>query len=104
MSPNVFIMVKSKNILSPFKTVSAYDYQQEALDDYIDNNIQVPKKYNPNNSTLIFYINKFDSSNFNGDYSDFYIFVKEDESVYILSRNESKLRTFCSYINRLLSY
>jgi len=96
----VYIMIDANNIHTTYKVVSAYDYQENALNDYINNNIDGQKKYNPN-CDIIFYINKFDYSDFKGDYSDFYSFIRENGTKSIISRNKDKLSNFCGYINRL---
>ncbi len=96
----VFIMINNNDIYIPNKVVSAYDYQENALNNYIDNKLDGQKKY-IFNCDIIFYIDKFDSSNLKGEYSDFYTFIREDGSKSILSKNKDKLSNFCGYINRL---
>ena len=98
----VFIMVDSNNIYTPYNLVPAHDYQENALNDYIDNHIDGKKKYFPN-CDIIFYIDKFDNTSLEGDYSDFYNFIREDGTITTISRNKDKLTNFCGYINRLTS-
>jgi len=96
----VFIMVDYT--IYKKKVVPAYDYQENSLNNFIDNNFNVKTQYiiNPN---INFYIDKFDFSSFNGDYSDFYLLIREDGSSSIISQNEEKLKSFCAYRNRLVS-
>ena len=101
--PTVFIIINNNNIYTPFTVSPAYDYQEDALNDYIENHLHEPKKYNPQES-IIFYIDKFDSSNLQGDYSDFYSFIRDDGSKSTISKNKEKLSNFCGYVNRLTSY
>ena len=84
------------------KVVPAYDYQENSLNNFINNNFNIKTQYiiNPN---INFYIDKFDYSSFNGDYSDFYLLIREDGSSSIISKNEEKLKSFCAYRNRLVS-
>ena len=94
-----FIMV-TENYLK--KVYPAHDYQEEALTDYIDNHRTKSQLYiiEP---TIIFSIDIFDSSPLQGDYSDFYSFIRNDGSIYVISRNENKLKNYCAFINRLIS-
>ena len=82
--------------------VSAYDYQEKSLNNFIENKYDKKTHYFIN-STINFYIDKFDYTLFNGDYSDFYVIIREDGSSSIISKNEEKLKSFCAYRNRLLS-
>jgi hypothetical protein len=95
----VFIMIDD-NIYK--KVVPAYDYQENSLNNFINNNFNIKTQYiiNPN---INYYIDKFDFSSFNGDYSDFYLLIREDGSSSIISKNEEKLKSFCAYRNRLVS-
>ena len=95
----VFIMIDNSIYK---KVVPAFEYQENSLNNFINNNFNVKTQYiiNPN---INFYIDKFDYSSFNGDYSDFYLLIREDGSSSIISKNEEKLKSFCAYRNRLVS-
>jgi hypothetical protein len=95
----VFIMIYD-NIYK--KVVPAYDYQENSLNNFINNNFNIKTLYiiNPN---IKFYIDKFDFSSFNSDYLDFYLLIREDGSSSIISKNDEKLKSFCAYRNRLVS-
>jgi hypothetical protein len=95
-----FIMIDDNNMTK--KIVPAYDYQELALNDYIDNQKTGRHQYIINTS-MSFYIDNFNSTGLNNDYSDFYSFIREDDTISIISRNEDKLRGFCGFRNRLLS-
>jgi hypothetical protein len=69
------------------------EYQESALDDYIKSGLTVPKKYIFGSIQFVIQSNR--------NYDDFYTFVKDDNTKYILSRNEEKLKGFCGYINRI---
>ena len=95
----VFIMIDDTNYK---KVVPAYDYQEKSLNDFINNKLNKKTQFiiNP---TINFHIDQFDYSLFNGDYSDFYLLIRNDDTSSIISRNEEKLRLFCAYRNRLVS-
>ena len=95
----VFIMIDNSIYK---KVVPAFEYQENSLNNFINNNFNVKTQYiiNPN---INYYIDKFDYSSFNGDYSDFYLLIREDGSSSIISQNEEKLKLFCAYRNRLVS-
>jgi hypothetical protein len=96
----VYIMIDDNQYFK--KVVDAYDYQTNALNDYIDNHEEGLETYNPL-PDISFQIEKFKDINFQGDYSDFYNFIKEDGTVNIISKNKEKLKAFCGLRNRLIN-
>ena len=97
MSDESFILIKN---IPECIVVKALSYQKEALDLAIMNNGYF--KYNKDG--YIFVIKPFNSSFLSGDYSDFYTFIREDNSETIISKNKEKLLEFCSMRNRLMLY
>ena len=97
----VYIMIDNDNYSK--KVIPAYDYQEDALNDYIDNHKVGKNEYIINNSTK-FYIDNFNSVGLFGDYYDFYSFISEYNSELIISRNLDKLNGFCGFRNRLTSF
>jgi len=105
INPNQdFIMIQTE---TGQKVFSALDYQSRALNEYIKNNrsgkhLYVNEyEYDP---TIKFHISKFDKSGLKDDYSDFYTLIRENGTISPMSKNETKLRKFAAYINRIISY
>jgi hypothetical protein len=97
MSEESYILIKN---IPECRVVKALSYQKEALDIAIRNNGYI--KYNKDGYTFV--IKPFNSSLLNDDYSDFYTFIREDNSETIISKNKEKLLEFCSMRNRLMLY
>lgn len=95
MSDESFILIKN---IPECIVVKALSYQKEALDLAIMNNGYF--KYNKDG--YIFVIKPFNSSFLSGDYSDFYTFIREDNTETIISKNKQKLSEFCNMRNRLM--
>ena len=81
----------------------------ELINEYIDNELSEKKQYKvymDNNSIIQFSINKYDyiNSGLQGNYDDFYEYSDDSNKIYIISRNETKLKGFCGYINRLTNW
>jgi hypothetical protein len=103
MDPNQdFIMIQTE---TGQKVFSALDYQSRALNEYITNNRTgkhlYVNEYDPN---IKFHISKFDKSGLQGNYDDFYTLIRENGTSSPMSKNETKLRNFAAYINRIISY
>lgn len=89
------------------QVVEAREYQQLALNDYIDNKIaddladELAYEIDDN---ICFTIKKFDSISYGlaGEYLDVYSFVKENGSIFLISRNFKKLSALCGFLNRVI--
>ena len=88
------------------KVLDASDYQTNALNDYIDNKIiddlADELAYEIDNNC--FTIKKFNSISYglSGQYLDVYCYVKEDNTMCLISRNFKKLITLCGFLNRVI--
>ena len=97
MSDESFILIQK---IPECIVVKTHSYQKEALDLAIQNNGYF--KYNKDGQ--IFVIKPFNSSSFSRNYSDFYTFIREDNTETIISKNKQKLSEFCNMRNRLMSF
>ena len=101
----VYIMINDTN--NGRKVVEARDYQQNALNDYINNKIvddlAEETKYEIDNN-IYFTIKKFNSVSYGltDNYLDVYCYVKENESMFLISRNFKKLSALCGFLNRVI--
>ena len=82
----------------------------DALSKYIKINKEDKKEYtimNTDAELVHFTIEKYDykAAGLNGNYDEFYEYkMAKDDTSYIVSTNEDKLRLFCGYINRLTNW
>jgi len=87
------------------RVYSARPYQDNALNDYITNNRKgkflYVNEYDPN---IKFHISEFDKSGLQDNYDDFYSLIRENGTISPMSKNETKLRNFAGYINRIITY
>ena len=79
----VWIMISTG---TDWEVVEARDYQQKALNNYIDSGATEKKEYKPSEG-VTFYIQKTDGSNL----VNLYDFIREDGSVSRISRNKASL-------------
>ena len=100
MSTPVYIMI---DLDDGRIVVDARDYQQIALNDYINNCYLDAVEYGTD-SEVCFTISKFDyvSMGLSGEYNDVYNYNKQDGSVFLISRNHSKLSGLCGFLNRVI--
>ena len=103
INPNQdFIMIQKE---TGQEVCPARPYQAKALNDYITNNRTgkhlYVNEYDPN---IKFHISKFDKSGLQGNYDDFYTLIRENGTISPMSKNETKLRNFAAYINRIITY
>lgn len=98
--PSVYIMI---NATSCRKVVEAYDYQQIALNNYIDHGLVDLVEYGTD-TEVCFSIGPFDykKAGLSGEYDDVYNFIKEDATIFLISRNLEKLNGLCGFINRII--
>lgn len=97
----VFIMIDADQCR---KVVSAYDYQQIALNNYIDSDFKDITVEYGTDTEVCFSIKNFDATGLSGEYNDIYSYIKEDNSVYLISRNYNKLSSLCGFLNRITEY
>lgn len=101
----VYIMIDAQD--GSKKVVDAREYQQLALNDYIDNKIvddlADELAYEIDNN-ICFTIKKFNSISYGltGEYLDVYCYVKENNSMFLISRNFKKLSALCGFLNRVI--
>jgi hypothetical protein len=101
----VYIMIDAQD--GSKQVVEAREYQQLALNDYIDNKIvddlADELKYEIDDN-ICFTIKKFDSIKYGlaGEYLDVYCYVKENGSIFLISRNFKKLSALCGFLNRVI--
>ena len=108
----MFIMIFNNdtyNRFMPFKEFMPQDNVLELINEYIYNEVYGKKQYKiymDNKSIIQFSMNKYDylSTGLQGNYDDFYEYSDESNKIYIISRNEQKLKGFCGYINRLKNW
>jgi hypothetical protein len=101
----VYIMIDAPD--GRRQVVDAMEYQQLALNDYIDNKIvddlAEDLAYEIDDD-ICFTIKKFDSISYGltGEYLDVYCYVKVDNSMFLISRNFKKLSALCGFLNRVI--
>ena len=97
----VFIMIDTANCR---KVVDAYDYQQIALNNYIDNGFSDSVEYGTNDEAC-FILSRFDSTvcGLSGEYTDLYQYTQNNIR-FLISRNRSKLSGLCGFLNRVTEY
>ena len=100
MSTPVYIMI---DLDYGRKVVDARDYQQIALNNYIETCYSDAIEYGTD-SEACFTISKFDyvSKGLSGEYDDVYNYNKPDGSVLLISRNHSRLSGLCGFLNRVI--
>ena len=97
----VYVMMPNEN--NRFVINDARDYQAESLNDYIESGETDEKQYSFHFETINFKIKKY--KNGKGDYDDdIYVFIRENNSLYYLSKNKNKLKALCGFANRITSY
>lgn len=93
----VYIMIDKNNTKC---VLNAIDYQQNSLNDYINNNRTGAHQYKP----LIgvsFHIESSDKCGLTGYYPDVYRFIRDNGSSTFISRNKKILEGLCGLINRV---
>ena len=97
----VYIMIDTQD--GSKQVVDAMEYQQLALNDYIDNKIVDDLAYEIDDN-ICFTIKKFNSISYGlaGEYLDVYCYVKENGSMFLISRNFKKLSALCEFLNRVI--
>lgn len=100
MSTPVYIMI---DLDYGRKVVDARDYQQIALNNYIDNQYTETIEYGTD-SEVCFTISKFDyvSKGLSGEYDDVFNYIKADGTTFLISRNHSRLSGLCGFLNRVI--
>jgi hypothetical protein len=101
----VYIMIDAQD--GSRQVVDAREYQQLALNDYIDNKIvddlaeDLAYEIDDN---ICFTIKKFNSISYglSGEYLDVFCYVKENNSMFLISRNFKKLSALCGFLNRVI--
>jgi len=88
------------------QVVDARDYQTNALNDYIDNKIadDLADELVYEIDDICFTIKQFNSKKYGlaGEYLDVYCYVKENGSMFLISRNFKKLSALCGFLNRVI--
>ena len=97
----VFIMIDAKQCR---EVVSARDYQQIALNNYIDCGFQDTIVEYGTDTEVCFSIGKFEAKGLSGEYNDVYSYIRADGSVFLISRNHDKLCGLCGFLNRVIEY
>ena len=101
----VYIMIDAPD--GSRQVVDALEYQHLALNDYIDNKIvddlADELAYEIDDDTC-FTIKKFNSISYglSGEYLDVFCYVKENNSMFLISRNFKKLSALCGFLNRVI--
>ena len=101
----VYIMIDAPD--GRRQVVDAMEYQQLALNDYIDNKIvddlAEDLAYEIDDD-ICFTIKQFNSKKYGltGEYLDVYCYVKVDNSMFLISRNFKKLSALCGFLNRVI--
>jgi hypothetical protein len=101
----VYIMIDAPD--GSKQVVDAMEYQQLALNDYIDNKIvddlAEDLAYEIDDD-ICFTIKKFNSISYglSGEYLDVYCYVKENGAMFLISRNFKKLSELCGFLNRVI--
>jgi len=97
---NVYIMI---DLDYGRKVVDARDYQQIAVNNYIDNCYSEVIEYGTD-SEVCFSIGQFDykTHGLSGEYDDVYNYIKADGTTFLISRNHSKLSGLCGFLNRVI--
>ena len=67
----------------------------------MDDNTKYYTMPSPTSQPISFSINTFNYKHLQGEYNDFYSLTTSDGITYTISTNETKLRGFCGWINRL---
>ena len=97
--PEVYIQIEKNNGI--WELYPARPYQEESLNNYIDNGYNERKEYKPCYD-IKFWIKKFDeNTNNENTNSDFYYLEREDGSMSIISRNKEKLNNYIGWRNRI---
>ena len=79
----------------------ARKYQADALTDYIEHHDKTKeRKYYNIDDNMVFSIAPFDTTGLKGEYLDVYHFIKDDDTICLISCNFKKLSGLCGYINR----
>ena len=102
MAAPVFMMLF--NSTGSNSVAAVEDYISEKLQDYIASRETGRVNYIGGSDNQEFTIQRFDGAQngLTGNYDDFFVYaVNGDKDTNIISINETKLRNFCAYINRL---
>jgi hypothetical protein len=102
MAAPVFMMLF--NSTGPNAVAEVEDYISEKVHDYIASNEIGRVNYIGGSDNQEFTIKRFDGAQngLTGNYDDFFVYaVNGSKDTNIISINETKLRNFCAYINRL---
>ena len=87
--------------------VNARKYQQDAVNDYIDNKIidDLAEETEYSIDDKCFSIKLFNSTAYGltGKYIDVYCLVKENNTMFLLSRNFNKLCALCGFLNSVIN-
>uniref|UniRef100_A0A6C0ILJ1 Uncharacterized protein n=1 Tax=viral metagenome TaxID=1070528 RepID=A0A6C0ILJ1_9ZZZZ len=111
----MFVNAKTYNIVYnkvvPLQEYILEDKIREEIKEYIDTaqtEFKTFSLYKTYKDIIHFSINKYDSvaDGLKGEYNDFYEYkhsecTEENNTKFLISPNEEKLRAFCGYINRL---
>jgi len=99
---SVFIMIDTPTFRN---VVDCCDYQQLALNNYIDCGFTDAVEYGTD-TEVCFSISRFDyvSKGLSGEYNDVYNYIREDGTVDMISRNHKKLTALCGFLNRVIEY
>ena len=89
------------------QVVEARDYQTNALNDYIENKIVddlADELAYEIDDDICFTIKQFNSTAYGltGEYLDVYCYIKEDNTMFLISRNFKKLSALCGFLNRVI--
>ena len=103
-TPITFIMIDTPTYR---EVIEACDYQEIALNNYIENGYTEPVEYGTDTEEC-FTISKMDSVKYSllGNYEDVYNYMKNDglETLSFISINHTKLCALCGFLNRITEY
>lgn len=102
---SLFIMIVNPETYNTVVNIEEHIVEQSILEQiylYIHQGTSEEKIYNIDDKQMMFSMNKFDSKSagLRSNYDDCYEYTRHDIK-YVCSMNESKLRAFCCYINRI---
>jgi hypothetical protein len=99
---SVYIMIEDNT--NTYKTVVvAKDYHQIALNNYIDMNYNTPVEYGTD-TEVCFKIGIFDylKKGLSSEYDDVYEYIKDNNTIFLISKNHYKLSGLCGFLNRVI--
>ena len=87
------------------QVVVAKDYQQIALNNYIELGLTEPIEFGTD-TEICFHIGIFNSvkKGLSGEYSDVYEYIKDNNTIFLISKNYEKLSSLCGFLNRVIDY